>query len=378
MVRTIRDFLCSIVIAIIVFPCIPLAASFDCSKASTETEKAICKDSELSAMDEAMAVIYSNALKSDNSATTKNAQRIWLKKILTPCKGNSECIRNAYAARTRQLAAFSNAPVPVPPPPISTPTRTIAAKTKPLDCPQCGVWQGGSSEIDGIFVIERNRIIIPGCGVFTYKTVKAKAVPEREDRYTYEISMRLTQTKKSFLCPQRNNDDWHLEANIDGHFQEGGTGSFELRRSKSAKPILYFGGWNMDREDPCDAGSGSGASACSSDEVSLVYQALTRQTEKAYEQAINANIKGLPDFNAARFSATIDQFCTEREKESGGGSWPTAWALSCKLGFLKDKHQEFGAWNACLEKNENMIPACKFPTENFDRTKESEIEQSKD
>lgn len=374
MFRTARDFLCCIVIAIIAFPCILFAASFDCSKASTETEKAICSDSELSAMDEAMAVIYSNALKSDNSATIKNDQRIWLKKILTPCKGNRECIRNAYAARTRQLAAVSNAPVPAPPPPISTSTRTVVAKTKPLNCPQCGVWQGGSSEVDGIFVIERNRIILPGCEVFSYKTVKSKVLPEREDRHTYEVSLRLNQEKESFLCPRGKNDNWNLEANIDGHFQEGGTGSFILHRNKSAKPLLEFYGWNIDRENPCDAGSGSGTTACISDELSLVYQALARLAEYSYEQLMNVNIKKLPDFNPARFSATVDHFCTEREKESGGGSWPHAWALDCKLGFVKDKRQEFIEWKACMEKNENKVSACIFPTEDFDRTKEREVE----
>ena len=35
------------------------AASFDCDKAATETEKAICSDPELSALDESLSFVYS-------------------------------------------------------------------------------------------------------------------------------------------------------------------------------------------------------------------------------------------------------------------------------------------------------------------------------
>src|SRR5690606_34607066 len=57
------------------------AASFDCNKASTPFEKAICADEDLSAADERLARTYSYAiggLSESALATMKNGQREWL------------------------------------------------------------------------------------------------------------------------------------------------------------------------------------------------------------------------------------------------------------------------------------------------------------
>ena len=52
--------LCAL-IAIFIIPSLIFAASFDCSKARTKTEKAICDDPILSNLDEDMAAAYSKA-----------------------------------------------------------------------------------------------------------------------------------------------------------------------------------------------------------------------------------------------------------------------------------------------------------------------------
>ena len=44
------------------------AASFDCNKATTETEIAICSDPELNALDELMGIVYKQALRSNDLA----------------------------------------------------------------------------------------------------------------------------------------------------------------------------------------------------------------------------------------------------------------------------------------------------------------------
>jgi len=44
------------------------AASFDCNKATTETEIAICADPELNALDELMGIVYKQALRSNDLA----------------------------------------------------------------------------------------------------------------------------------------------------------------------------------------------------------------------------------------------------------------------------------------------------------------------
>ena len=52
----IRPLLVSVML-LVGFPSIAAAASFDCDKAATETEIAICSDPELSALDELMGQI---------------------------------------------------------------------------------------------------------------------------------------------------------------------------------------------------------------------------------------------------------------------------------------------------------------------------------
>ena len=55
------------------------AASFDCNKATTETEKAICAEPELSALDKDLGFIFKSLLKiSDDKAALKVEQRQWL------------------------------------------------------------------------------------------------------------------------------------------------------------------------------------------------------------------------------------------------------------------------------------------------------------
>jgi hypothetical protein len=89
----------------------------------------------------------------------------------------------------------------------------------------------------------------------------------------------------------------------------------------------------------------------------------------------NIKTKKLPDFNVARFSAVVNNFCTEHEKESGGGSWPVAHALSCQFGIMQKKYAEFVSWRSCMEKNGNKMRSCKFPNERFNRSIERAEEE---
>ena len=55
------------------------AASFDCNKAATETEIAICNDPKLSALDELIAVSYSVSRKiSLDKDSSRNTQIKWI------------------------------------------------------------------------------------------------------------------------------------------------------------------------------------------------------------------------------------------------------------------------------------------------------------
>jgi uncharacterized protein len=84
------------------------AATFDCNKASTFVEKAICSDSRLTRMDDQLGRLYKDALAaSSNSAALKTEQKAWLSSR-DQCK-DSDCIMKAYADRISSLSPKSAA-----------------------------------------------------------------------------------------------------------------------------------------------------------------------------------------------------------------------------------------------------------------------------
>jgi len=95
-------YICCFITIFVISPVI-FGASFDCSKAKSETEKAICNDSILSILDEHMALAFSKALKSPKREYVKKEQRKWLKEVLGQCGGNKSCIKEAYYSRLYQL-----------------------------------------------------------------------------------------------------------------------------------------------------------------------------------------------------------------------------------------------------------------------------------
>lgn len=78
------------------------AASFDCAKATTEVEKEICADTELSILDDRLAAAYRRALV---VATDKDAlrreQREWLAKR-DACLGQN-CLKTEHESRMAEL-----------------------------------------------------------------------------------------------------------------------------------------------------------------------------------------------------------------------------------------------------------------------------------
>ena len=82
------------------------AASFDCSKATTETEIAICNDRELSALDEALHIAYRDIFASnfDNAArVAKIEQRDWITER-NLCGSKVFCLIEKYKIRHIELS----------------------------------------------------------------------------------------------------------------------------------------------------------------------------------------------------------------------------------------------------------------------------------
>ncbi len=89
------------------------AASFDCNKAATFIEKTICKNSELSKLDEAMAKNYKGELTEAVDFkygkgyidSVINEQRSWLKFQRNTCK-ESDCLEREYKERVESKFQF--------------------------------------------------------------------------------------------------------------------------------------------------------------------------------------------------------------------------------------------------------------------------------
>lgn len=81
-----------------------IAASFDCAKASTSVEVAICSDEQLSDLDKQLARVYKQA-----GPDQKTQQRAWLKYRNT-CGSNVQCLVEVYKQRISVLQGVGAAP----------------------------------------------------------------------------------------------------------------------------------------------------------------------------------------------------------------------------------------------------------------------------
>ena len=77
--------------------------SFDCDKASTPTEYAICAFETLSALDRGLAAAYKIAKGLDNSTTLRDEQRQWNKERSSTCGDDVECLSQMYQERIKVL-----------------------------------------------------------------------------------------------------------------------------------------------------------------------------------------------------------------------------------------------------------------------------------
>jgi len=80
--------------------------SFNCDKATTPTEKAICSDANLAELDSKLAKVYSEALsKAKNPDEKKNMQekqKEWLKER-NSCSADIQCLKKSYETRVQKL-----------------------------------------------------------------------------------------------------------------------------------------------------------------------------------------------------------------------------------------------------------------------------------
>lgn len=94
-------------IVILIFASASHAASFDCAKASTFVEKAICSETQLSELDDLLMRKYKQALATATDANAlKTQQRAWLFGVRNKCQ-DSACIMRVYSERLIALNSIT-------------------------------------------------------------------------------------------------------------------------------------------------------------------------------------------------------------------------------------------------------------------------------
>ncbi|RQO66960.1 hypothetical protein DBR44_16800 [Aquitalea sp. FJL05] len=85
---------------LLLLPMLAAAASFDCSKAASATEQAICSQPALSALDEQLAAAYR---QHNQQGLLQDNQRQWLAGPRAECKADVACLQSRYQQRLEQL-----------------------------------------------------------------------------------------------------------------------------------------------------------------------------------------------------------------------------------------------------------------------------------
>lgn len=95
------------VMATAVFTAPAMAASFDCSKASTPSERMVCANPQLSVFDEDLATTYAAAMaRTYDKGALKASQRKWLTNTRNRCM-TKDCLVRAYVDRLADLNKVS-------------------------------------------------------------------------------------------------------------------------------------------------------------------------------------------------------------------------------------------------------------------------------
>lgn len=112
------------------------AFSFDCAKASTPTEQAICAHEPLIRLDDALGARYAEAMgraPEEAKAKLRADQRTWLRERNRACGSDVPCLRAAMEKRIAELGAPGNAPPAGPAQAMGYEMIRIANKGKTVD-----------------------------------------------------------------------------------------------------------------------------------------------------------------------------------------------------------------------------------------------------
>ena len=195
-------------------------ASFDCEKAATEVEKAICSDKTLSILDEFLALTYKKALsRSSHKDALKASQRNWLISKRNTCENEDICLNTEYYSRILELTD-------------STKSSELSGSYKRYNQNKTSFH---SSDID-ILELNDHQIYINGMAMwYLNKENEAKGIVhfgeingvftivENKVKYRgkYGCSLMLTFENNGFVISESmNGGNWGGNITFDGHYKK--------------------------------------------------------------------------------------------------------------------------------------------------------------
>ena len=236
-----------------------------------------------------------------------------------------------------------------------------AEESAPLDCPQCGAWMLIGSQPPGVvgerMVVEAERISIPMCGDFRPSVSSSSVKTVEEGRRTYHVSLTLRGDGRG-PCASKVKDIDALRMEVDvgvAYRREGGFGEFTILDRATGATVFAASGWNYERDNPCDTGSGRGSLAC----MIVANSELQRQLSQS---ALLAN----PNYRVGRVVHAAERACRNKGQDAGG-SWPAVWQEACQSKLLEKKLDAFTEFHECRRKK---VQSCRVPDEKVARPSE--------
>lgn len=232
---------------------------------------------------------------------------------------------------------------------------------EPLECPQCGEWTLIQSNPLGLvgerLVVTQDKVSIPMCGEFRPDGEWPTQRTKEENGYTYRLSIALRGAGYA-SCASSGSTEAYFRANVEisvAYRRDGGYAEFVIVEPGSGRTVFTASGWNYERDNPCETGSGRGSLACT-----LVANAqLLRQLTQS---ALHAN----PNYRLGRVLMAAERACSDKGQDAGG-SWPSVWREACKGELLQQKLEAFTAFHECRATTGR---SCRVPDEKVGRPSE--------
>lgn len=242
----------------------------------------------------------------------------------------------------------------------SSPSR---AQAPVLDCARCGIWTIVASSFPGLvgdkFIIDRDRITLPPCGAVAYRGSESASGVDRDKAYLSDLTFALNPDSTCMVFGAEQ----PLAAKFSvsyGFSVEASFGTLTVVSQNTGKVFAEYSAWNLDREDPCEAGSSGGFSDCYAQSTASVYSQLALNARELSRTPTGRKVR---TFSLEKFSASVTSHCEHKEREAFTGLSVTR----CENALFWSKLVEFQLWSVCrLDPHQKCTP----PNEAIDTTVE--------